>query len=156
MKREVEILIPAALRAVEGNLLKDEQEKIAYKEYDGYAASLGAAIRMSGLLPALSFYSDVHKGTSMPRRYTLLVAILETLGEKVPEGTLKAGRELLRRVISEVYGASVFTAGRNQALPTMKQAGKERLTEWEDRILHASVALKLALRSYQHTTEDND
>ena len=160
MNREVEKMLPNALRAVRTYLLQDEAKLIAYKEYDGYAANLGASIRQSGLLPALSFFTDVHKikkNETSPRRNYLLAAILLTLGEEaIPADKEERGRELLRRVLTAGYGADIFKEENlNPAITVDNPTNSEALNTWKKRILEATVALKLALRTFAHSTDDH-
>lgn len=136
MNREVEKLLPRALKAVNEYLLNDKG--IVFKEYDGYAANLGAAIRMSGLLPALSFFTDVHKmknNKTKPWRNRLLVAVLYVLGKDIPKGHPANGRKLLELVVAD-------------------QSDDEKQRDWKKNITEASVALKLALRTFVHTEKE--
>jgi hypothetical protein len=162
MNHKVEALLPSALVAAK-YLMADANKLIVHKEYDGYAANLGASIRQSGLLPALSFFTDVHKMKSeadksgkKPFRNILLFALLHTMKEpNLPDEYSPAeGRELLRRVIKGAYSENVFD---QQAAIKISQApNKEVLKDWEKRILRASVALKLALRSFEHTSSKQE
>lgn len=137
---EVDKMIPKALKAAPLYLLKVGKEDIIQKEYDGYAASLGASIRTSGLIPALAFYTDVHKekkGSKEARRYKLLQAlayILELDHEKE--------KALLNKVIAEVFGENASSFN-NPNIPVLKA--------WTEKILNASIALKLALRNFSHS-----
>ena len=157
MNRNVEKLLPRALEASEIYLMSNRENLIAFKEYDGYAANLGAAIRRSGLLPALSFYTDVHKmkDNNKPYRNRLLVAILYTLEEALPDDREDQGRELLKRVVQAGYGANVFD-NTDRTIRGAQPTNSEAIADWRKRINSASVAIKLALRSYQHTTVDQD
>ncbi|MBP9076709.1 MAG: hypothetical protein KBG02_07590 [Haliscomenobacter sp.] len=128
MNKEIEVKIKPALDAAMSMLDPVGARKI-YEEYDGYAASLGAAIVTSGLLPALSFYTDVAKpdvnknNQPLPRRYKILQAISAVLG-------LGNGKTaLLDHVLS------------------LDQAEENAIKK---EILSASIALKLALRSFEH------
>ncbi len=128
MNKELRDKIKPALDAAINKLEPIGERKI-YEEYDGYAASLGAAIMTSELLPALSFYTDVAKpdvnrnNEPLPRRYKILQAISAVLG-------LGNGKTAL---LDHVLGLD---------LAQEKALKKE--------ILSASIALKLALRSFEH------
>jgi hypothetical protein len=130
MKKRIEKYIPHALKAVRAELLKNPANKTdVYEEYDGYAASLGASIITSSLLPALSFYTDIHRSgeKEKPRRYKILKAIAQivnTDGMAVPV----ADNGLLEFMI---------LAANNTA-------------ENKAKIIDASIALKLALRNFNH------
>jgi hypothetical protein len=165
MNRQVEALLPRALEAVRTYLLSDRTSLIAHKEYDGYAANLGAAIRQSGLLPALSFFTDVHKmkirtdntgneqSLTKPYRNILLTAILHTTGGTIPAGQAERGRALLQAVIQDGYGQNAF-ARNNGNLAVGAPNNPDAITKWRKEIVLASVAIKLALRSFQHTSTE--
>lgn len=157
MKQEIEKMIPHALSAVEHFLLKDG---IVPKEYDGYAASLGAAIRTSGLVPALSFYTDVNRKEGTARRFRILKAIAFCLKLPVNQEDNADQRILLDRVLTEIYDTQALTPVRDgnrlqlPALPDTPDASAMR--KWTNDIIHASVALKLALRNFPHSDDQKD
>lgn len=135
MKKLVEQYIPKAIEAVKEKLCNDAQKTKVFEEYDGYAASLGAAIITSGLKTAISFYTDPAKekkgDNKKPYRYKLLQAICYVLHEN-GEHTISCENKtgLLDNV--RVLNAS-------DAEKEMKQ-----------KILAASIAVKLALRGFNH------
>ncbi|MEM6397421.1 MAG: type III-B CRISPR module-associated protein Cmr5 [Bacteroidota bacterium] len=159
MNREVEDMLPAALEAVKRHLMMDKERGIAYKEYDGYAASLGATIRQSGLFPALSFFTDVHKmkrdTQNKVYRHRLLMAILDSLGKELPDHqddykkNQLQGRALLVLVIKSVYGKNAMSITRSIELG--QSVTNTHVQKWEHDIMVASVAIKLALRTFVHT-----
>lgn len=136
MKKQVEKYIPAALKAVREKLTCDEAKTQVFEEYDGYAASFGASIVTAGLLPTVSFYTNVHKKekkaedeNKKPRRYKMLRALAEILRNN---GRSEIGADetaLLDFVINE-------------------QNRSDRKVKSD--ILAASIALKLALRNFHH------
>lgn len=155
MKKKIEVLIPKAIEATQQFLMTKEGSNIVQKEYDGYAASLGAAIRTSGLIPALTFYTDVKRKNGDAKRYKLLQAVAYCLGE-----TVEAGNErfLLRDVIIDLYGVDVFnrkTIGQrdNKRLPKIQATSdyESKKKDWAIKITHASIALKLAMRNFEHS-----
>jgi hypothetical protein len=142
-------LIPCAIQAVEKYLALPTQE--VPKEYDGYAASFGASITTAGLLPTLSFFTDVHKiktndNPDQVRRYKLLQAIMHILDpdktgrEKLPENAM------LFWAMKELYKTDVSNAD----VP-LGQLDKQKLPGLEKQILQAAIALKLALRNFKQT-----
>ncbi|MBL7790875.1 MAG: hypothetical protein JNK77_01030 [Saprospiraceae bacterium] len=152
--KEVELLIPKALEAVQFFLTTAEGSQIVQKEYDGYAASLGAAIRTSGLIPALVFYSDVDKKENEPRRYKLLKAIAHTLGDVVNHHSNHDKRLLLERVLREAYGQEIFNRQvnrRNELQPINHEPDRIVIKSWTSKIVYASIALKLAMRNFKHS-----
>jgi hypothetical protein len=161
MNREVEKMIPRAIEAVNYYFLKPNTDEVK-KEYDGYAASLGAAIRTSGLLPALTFYTDVSR--SYPFRSDVLEAIHYCLDadrqlgnprevvEWKPKRQLDNARSLMRSTLVATHGQDTYddhTPG-NVSLGNGNEAVKR---EWTAKIVQASIALKLAMRNFKHTEE---
>lgn len=153
MKKEIEELIPNAIEATQKFLMTEDSK--VQKEYDGYAASLGAAIRTSGLIPALTFYTDVNRKDGDARRYKLLQAVAYCLGEAV-EADNK--RFLLRKVIIDLYQGDVFNRqltgrGRDERLPNINTVADfdKKKKCWTKKITHASIALKLAMRNFEHS-----
>jgi len=153
MKKEITKLIPLAIEATRKYLLADGQSReLVQKEYDGYAASLGAALRTSGLIPTLVFYTDVDRQAGGARRYKMLWAIAYCLGEITASEPEPAPRFLLERVIKDVYGRNVFERPVNDArLQRLPRPDQQRIKAWAKRISEASIALKLAMRNFEHT-----
>jgi hypothetical protein len=139
MNKKIEKYIPRALEAVRDILAhedKDGKLTQVYEEYDGYAASFGASVVTSGLLPTLSFYTDVHKkdtkdGKPATRRFRILIALAQTL-----------------ELNGLPFGPNDKTALLKFAIG--KQSSQTELKDLKSQILAASVALKLALRNFQH------
>lgn len=130
MKKQVEKLIPFALAAVRAKLLAPNETNKVYEEYDGYAASFGASVVTAGLLPTVSFYTNVHKkDPAKPRRYKMLMALAEILRSNGRTAIGTGDTALL----------DFLDAGQNPTDKTLKAE-----------IIAASIALKLALRNFQH------
>lgn len=122
--KNLEELIGPALEAVEKHLSKDG--KSVEKEYDGYAASFGASLRTSGLLPTLAFYSDYHKEKNKPRRNHLLKALFHVVKLKNEEAAKSGEDKLLEAAVRS-----------------------QKPKELERDLLDASIAVKLALRNFE-------
>jgi len=126
--KHLEKLIGPALEAVEQYLAdKDNIKKVA-KEYDGYAASFGASMRTSGLLPTLAFYSDYHKDKNKPRRNHLLLALFHVV-KQLNEAAAKSAEDKL--------------------LETAVRLNDKERKKLERDLLNASIAIKLALRNFE-------
>ena len=156
MKKEIEELIPNAIEATQKFLMTEDSK--VQKEYDGYAASLGAAIRTSGLIPALTFYTDVKRKDGDARRYKLLQAVAYCLDKKVDTQNDEHKRFLLREVIIDLYQGDVFNRqltgrGRDERLPNINTVADfdKKKKCWTKKITHASIALKLAMRNFEHS-----
>lgn len=135
MKKDIEKYIAPALAAVREHLVHPKGSGKVYEEYDGYAASFGAAVVTSGLKPALAFYTDVHKdaekgGQPLARRWRILNALAHILKEKENwEFDVQKNTRMIDYVIE-------------------KQSNENTL---KPKIIAASIALKLALRNFEHT-----
>lgn len=138
-KKDVEKYIAQAVEAVRTHLTTPEDNKKIPDVYDGYAAALGASIVTSGLKPALAFYSDQgkeskngatdDKNKDKVKRHKILEAIVSILtDEPLFEGVGTGEGALLDFVVAE------------------KNAQQQR--QMKDKILAATIALKLALRNF--------
>ena len=136
-----------ALTAVETMLTNG----ILDKEYDGYVSSLGASIINSGLLPTLSFYTDVHKSASEVRRFKLLKAIFAVVNPTAAEAAGNDNKGLLNYVLEKVYGEGFQHAPAG----TLGEGDKKELAKQKSRLLEAAVAVKLAMRNFKHSDSRN-
>lgn len=126
MKKNLERLIPKAMKAVKKCLANDKDE--VPSAYNGYISSMGASIVQMGLLPTLAFYSygkDDNKARSKENRPDLLKAILEVIKEEKEEET-----KLL-----------------DYALEVEKNPKKD-LRELQQKVVQAAIAIKLAIRTF--------
>ncbi|MFN8243891.1 MAG: type III-B CRISPR module-associated protein Cmr5 [Ferruginibacter sp.] len=132
MKKRVENYIPPALSAIRESIAGNNTVK---EEYDGYAASLGPAIIASGLLPAISFYTDIHKDRdeNKPRRFAILGIITCILNKKENKAIPTDKNGLLNYLI---------------AAPDQERQAIKPL------IMDAIVATKLALRNFKQVKSD--
>jgi len=121
MKR-IRNLIPFAIEAAEKHLLK-EDNTIA-KEMNGYISSFGASIISSGLLPTIIFYSQ--EGKSEGNRTTFIKALEMMCIDK----ELLGQDEKLTSTIKDIYNS------------------KPKMSQLKNFIMDASVALKLAIRTF--------
>ncbi|HNR18087.1 MAG TPA: type III-B CRISPR module-associated protein Cmr5 [Chitinophagaceae bacterium] len=127
MKVRIENYLPVALSIIREGIGKGN--KVA-EEYDGYAASLGPAIIASGLLPAISFYTDIHKdkGDSKPHRFEIL---------RIISGVLKNKDNM--QITSDKNGLLEFLLDKNiQEREALKPV-----------IMDAVIAIKLSLRNFK-------
>jgi hypothetical protein len=161
MNRKVEKLIPRAIDAVKHYFLQPGTDEVK-KEYDGYAASLGAAIRTSGLLPALTFYTDVSR--SYPFRSDILEAIHycldderqlgdpRTVDKGKPKRQLEDARSLMKTVLIATHRQKVYD-DHTPGMVSLGNGNEAVKREWTAKIVQASIALKLAMRNFKHTEE---
>jgi CRISPR-associated protein Cmr5 len=125
--RKVEALIPAAITAVKNKMADDGNVNSAYK---GYISSLGAGIIQSGLLPTLAMYKG-NEGSDKKKANTafLLEAIYEVVKSN-PSTTIMRGDGLFEYALR----ASQIENNRQAVI---------------DEILNASIAIKLAIRTFK-------
>jgi CRISPR/Cas system CMR-associated protein Cmr5 small subunit len=152
--------IPIALKAVEKYLaIKPASEETrpdtVPKEYDGYAASFTASIVISGLLPTLSFYTDIHKSkrgreATEVLRYKTTQALMHIIH---PTEEPYAKNALLMYAVEELYGEDALQA---DVSPGTSVDGVE--PNLQETIMNAAIALKLALRNFKQveTQTQND
>ncbi|MEM6846092.1 MAG: type III-B CRISPR module-associated protein Cmr5 [Bacteroidota bacterium] len=133
--KKIQKLFPRAITAVERFLRNQQETNMVAAEYKGYAASFGPSVITAGLLPTLAFYTDSSRGVTRqePRRYHILEAICytaEIASEEIEPNTLL--NEVRQLAVSNDYSID-----RTQLLILQKK------------IINASIAVKLALRSLE-------
>lgn len=127
MKR-IKDLIPNAISAAEKHLVNKENGTIA-KEMNGYISSFGASIISSGLLPTIIFYSQ--EGKSEGDRTTFIKALEFMCLDK---NKLTANEKLTNK-IKEIH------------------SNKTEMSQLKNFIMDASVALKLAIRTFPKSND---
>ncbi len=125
MNKKIENYIGHAME-----LLK--KENVLDKEFKGYIASLGPAMNMSGLVPAIAFYSekDEKKNKDRVKRWKVLEWIWEILKKETRYGALQQKENMLELALS------------------LDKNSKKRL---EKDITDISIALKLCIRTFSLT-----
>ncbi len=130
-KKQVEEYIHQALKALEDCEIVSPQGIIA-KEYKGYISSFGASIITNGLLPAIAFFQGQSGKKNDPNE--LLKAILYIINSKDNELPESQSTSLLDYVIKNM----------------------DNKAEIQEEIMAAAVALKLAMRTFQFSSEEAD
>ena len=97
------------------------------REYNGYIASFGASIILSGLLPAVAFYENINAEANQDKT-KMTKAILSIIKED--------------KRISEEYG-TLMNFVLSSGVANIKQE-----------ILDAATALKLAIRTFKFTEKE--
>jgi len=124
MNRRVENWIPAAIQAAETHLAKNGVIK---KEYNGYISSFGAAVLHSGLKAAIAFNESASSG-SKEERGPLMLALLQIVTDQQIDNN--SDEKLLKYVLD------------NDTADT------------KEKILDAATALKLAIRTFKLSKEE--
>lgn len=133
-KNIIESLIPIAIKAIDTCILKGKNTGIP-KEYKGYISSFGAGIIQAGLLPIICFYEREESGAARDRSL-LVKAIYYILKNKDKTDSFEEvkNNEKLKDYL-------------------INYADKEEIKE---DIINASIALKLALRTYSFIDSDKE
>jgi CRISPR-associated protein Cmr5 len=134
MKPRLKIYIPSAINAIATSLTtvgeNGQRTNNVDERYDGYAASLGAAIITSGITPAIAFYTDLYRsGESGVRRFHILKIITALLHED---------------------GVTINNNTGNNALLNHVLNTANHTPEFKQKLLDATIAVKLALRNFNH------
>lgn len=133
MKLVDQYITPELLGWIRTKLGETKDEKtFVPKVYKGYISSMGASIIQSGIVPTLAFYSDGSR----------------------EEG--KSGSEAAKKPVLDVLTLMLRTKDRYSDLEAGKlfeyalniKANKSRLRLLQKDIVNASIALKLALRTF--------
>ncbi len=140
--KNLEDILPKAIQAIDRNI-KNHRNDAVKKEYEGYFSSFGASIIQSGLIPTLAFYSDggnADPDTTEFRRNQFLQAIMYILDKD-------SNKQLLEYVLENVY--SDFNYGNINYDFIRNKPDVKKMSKIRHKIIDASIALKLALRSYK-------
>ena len=132
MKQRVEKYLPSAIKAVENNILEKDKVKSQFK---GYISSFGAAIIQTGLIPAVAFYSV--KAGAEEDRNKVIDAIWEILQQNEQASIDPNARNLLHFLVEQY------------------REGKD-LSAIKSKIMDATTALKLAVRTFQIEKEEKN
>lgn len=100
------------------------------KEYKGYISSLGASIRMAGLLATLAFFSRDKENSNSTQDRSVVVTWIENV--------LRASNELGK-------DEGLF----DKAIAFKKAGNNAGIAQLEEKILDVSVAIKLVLRTFE-------
>lgn len=148
MNRIINQKVPLAIEAIKTYLAEGDRKLDVDKEYKGYISSLGASIVQAGLLPTLSFYTDMSavrdQLTPGQRRNQLLKAIYHVIERE----NISVQPDLLHYCIHKIdltsrpddpqysFGDFIYNS-----------QNEKNLTR---KILLASLAIKLALRAFNN------
>ncbi len=129
MLKKIEYLIPAALQAIDTHLVGNYQDKIP-EGYQGAVAGFGSSLLQMGLLPTLAVYCDKDNKSSIDRPTFLKV---------------------LKFIITHAdsrFSAKHMIDDKQLLLHSAIQEGFPK-DEFKEQLLQASLAFKLAIRTYK-------
>lgn len=133
MNRKVEYLLPMALAAIDEVFDKEIAKNGIPSGYQAAASGFGVSLLQMGLLPTLAVYIDEGSGAEIERKKVLEVLLQIINKSKINDNQwnqLIADSTLLR-FLAERRNDSQF------------------LKELKEKLLLASVAFKLAIRTYK-------
>jgi len=114
-RREIERLIPIAIKAIRNNpKIYNSKEKIVPNEFTGYVSSFAVSITLSGVYQAIIFYRKENSGAKFPREEMIYeiekmmkIDNLQTYLEKAPV-TADFKEKLLEATIAFKSALQVF------------------------------------------------
>lgn len=137
-KKSVEAFIPSAMALIERHMAEDNLE--VPKVYKGYISSMGAAMIQSGLLPTLAVFSAPKSDSAGADRRKLMRTLTEMLREVMPNtyGTIPPLDDNPGEDEDRLLRYANLFSGNPGRLRAIRQD-----------VTHASVAIKLALRTFK-------
>lgn len=136
--QKIEKLIPAALQAIDAELVSYDKYKNGIpKAYQGAVAGFGTTLLQMGLLPTLAVYADQEHQADIERDrlFRVLIRIVQSAESNFDDKgllLLKPG-DLLSKIARE----------KDNAYKNFPQA------QFKEKLLEASLAFKLAIRTYK-------
>lgn len=133
MLRKIEYLIPAALSAIDEVLLPEYQSKGGIpKGYQGAASGLGTTLIQMGLMPTLAVYTDKDNNADINRQLLLRVLL-----------------KIVKHEDSRFSIKMKLSGDPDKLLKTVASSKDFPKTELKEKLMEASLAFKLAIRTYK-------
>lgn len=139
MQKKIEHLLPAALNAVNQVLVKEYGKNKIPKGYQGAISGFGTSLIQMGLLPTLAVYSDKDSSASI-KRPLLLEALFSIL-------TSDACKFSAKVELPEISFEKNQLKNADGVLEEIASSNYSR--ELKEHLMHAALALKLAIRTYK-------
>lgn len=119
--------------------MSEDGKKVA-GEFRGYISSFGASLVQAGLLPTLAFYAD-KQAKSAKHRWRILIVLYHLIKDKERwQGRFSQGSAEKKLL--------------NLALDLQEKKEHDNLRHLQKDVKNAAIALKLALRTYELTKEN--
>lgn len=135
MKKRIEKYFSPAIVAIENVLVQKYGDKEIPREYQGYISAFGASVLQMGLLPTLAVHADNDSG-SKEDRGAILKILTQTIMANDGAFLTEKAHSMLKASNNDLFRAAV----------NLDTATQRELTE---RILDATVAVKLCLRTFK-------
>lgn len=133
MLKKIEKLIPAALDAIDANLLKKHPKGIP-SGYQSAISGFGTSILQMGLVPTLAVYYDQDNQADIKRDVLLDTLYAIILHEKSEPGAA------LKTVLAQRNDTGAFLRSISQSAEVKR--------ELKSKLMDAALAFKLAIRTY--------
>lgn len=145
---KIEKLLPSALEAAENFITTDDAHLSVPKQFKGYISSFGASVIQSGLMPTLAFYSDAKKAKG--DRSMLIPSLIFILFD-----SNRFSDDNIRNIIVGIGNKSKELPNEIHLLfKWLLKTNNEHPEKLRKELMDASIALKLALRTFREV--DND
>jgi len=147
---KTEKLLPLALEAARKYITLDKEQLSIPKQFKGYISSFGASVIQSGLMPTLAFYSDAKKAKG--DRSLLIPALIDIL--------FKNGSYTVDEKVNEILSALVEDKDKDLKsrihyfFDWLLKKNGENPEKLKKELMDASIALKLALRTFREVDTD--
>lgn len=133
MLRKIEYLIPAALSAIDEVLVKEYQSKGGIPAgYQSAASGFGTTLMQMGLMPTVAVYTDTDSNADIDRPKLLKVLL-----------------EIIIHQESRFSAKATMTSEPDKLLETIINTNNFPREELKDKLLEASLAFKLGIRTYK-------
>ena len=147
---KIEKLLSSALEAAKKFITMDNEQLSVPKQFKGYISSFGASVIQSGLMPTLAFYSDAKKAKG--DRSLLIPALVYMLFKN----------EIYALNSDVQYALDALEKDKEKDLKSrihiffnwLLEANKANPEKLRKELMDASIALKLALRTFREVDSD--
>ncbi|MEM4260566.1 MAG: type III-B CRISPR module-associated protein Cmr5 [Candidatus Woesearchaeota archaeon] len=130
MKKQIEEMIPRAID-VANKIIANKDGKIS-NQFNGYISSFGAAVITSGLIPAVAFFT-AEKSRAEEEREKIPIALYYIALKKSEQPNCDNSKILLNELLKN----------------------KSNIESFKNKIIDASIALKLAIRTFKLVEKDS-
>jgi CRISPR-associated protein Cmr5 len=145
---KIESLLPSAITAVKNYIVTDNELSVP-KQFKGYISSFGASVIQSGLMPTLAFYSDAKKAKG--DRSMLIPALIFILFEKK---RIEVDTELQKTIKGVANKEKELPKVIHELFDWLMKTNEQNPEKLRKELMDASIALKLALRTFREVDTD--
>jgi CRISPR-associated protein Cmr5 len=147
---KTEKLLPSALDAAKKYITTDDEKLSVPKQFKGYISSFGASVIQSGLMPTLAFYSDAKKAKG--DRSLLIPALIYMLFKNKIYKLIDDVQKELDAL--EMDKEKDLKSRIHIFFNWLLENNKDNPDKLRKEMMDASIALKLALRTFREVDTD--